>query len=269
MTLSIIIVNYKSKGLLKQCLRGIFDAQLKLDFEVIVVDNASRDGSEAMIRQHFPHVQVMTAPTNRGFGAGNNLGLAKAKGEYILVLTPDVAVFPGAVEDLHRYLVAHREVGLVGPKLINPDGTIQNSTYLFPSFLMAVFRRTPLGRLPGAKRQLKKYLMRDWQHDDTRPVGWLLGACFMARADKLRELGGFDERYFLYVEDTDLCRRFWASGSEVHYVHTAEMVHYHQRESAVNPGPSGIFSYPTRIHIRSWLTYFKKYRGHPHPPYSL
>ncbi len=269
MTLSIIIVNYKSKGLLKQCLRGIYDARLGLDFEVIVVDNASHDGSDIMVRKFFPQVHLIMAEENHGFGAGNNLGLAVAKGEFVLILTPDVAVFPGAVEDLHKYLLDHPAVGLVGPRLINPDGSIQSSAYLFPTFIMAILRRTPLGRMPQAKRQLRRYLMRDWGHDDSRPVGWVLGACFLARTATLRTLQGFDERYFLYVEDTDLCRRIWQSGSEVHYVHTAEMVHYHQRESAENPGLGGIFSYPTRIHIRSWLEYFKKYRGQPRPNHSL
>lgn len=269
MTLSIIIVNYKSKGLLKQCLRGIYDAKLALDFEVIVVDNASHDGSEVMVRRYFPQVHLIMAKENKGFGAGNNLGLAVAKGEYILILTPDVAVFPGAVEDLHRYILAHPQVGLVGPKLINPDGSIQSSAYLFPSFMMAIFRRTPFGKLPAAKRQLQRYLMRDWDHNDSRPVGWVLGACFLARADQLKKLQGFDEAFFLYVEDTDLCRRFWQIGAEVHYVHTAEMVHYHKRESAVNPGLGGLFSYPTRVHIRSWITYFQKHRDQPRPPQSI
>lgn len=269
MTLSIVIVNYKSKGLLKQCLRGIYDARISLDFEVIVVDNASGDGSDEMVKHYFPQVKMIVADQNRGFGAGNNVGLAAATGEYVLIITPDVAVFPGAVEDLHRYLVRHPEVGLVGPKLINPDGSVQTSAYLFPSFTMALFRRTPIGRLPHGKRQLRKYLMRDWDHNDSRAVGWVLGACFLARASTLRDVKGFDENFFLYVEDTDLSRRIWASGAEVHYVHTAEMVHYHKRESAENPGLGGIFSYPTRVHIRSWLTYFKKYRGQPRPTHSL
>lgn len=269
MTLSIIIVNYKSKGLLKQCLRGLFDAKLATEFEVIVVDNCSSDGSEAMVRQFFPQVKLISALQNKGFGAGNNLGLAVATGTYVLILTPDVAVFPGAVEQLLHYLEKHPQVGVVGPKLINPDGSIQTSAYMFPTFPMAVFRRTPLGRLPAAKRQLRQYLMLDWNHETSQAVGWVLGACFLARASTLRELKGFDEGFFLYVEDTDLCRRVWQAGLEVHYLHTAEMVHYHKRESAANPGLGAFFSYPTRVHIKSWLHYFVKYRDQPHPPHSL
>ncbi len=269
MNLSIVIVNYKSRGLLKQCLRGIADAHLGSDVETIVVENCAGDGCDQMIRQLYPDVRIVMAEKNNGFGAGNNLGFAQATGQYVLVLTPDVAVFPGTVEALMAYLDQHPKAGIVGPRLINPDGSTQVSAYMFPSFLMAIFRRTPLGKLPAGRKMLRQYLMSDWDHNDTRPVGWVLGACFLARREVLQAIHGFDERYFLYVEDTDLCRRCWAAGWEVHYLHLAEMVHYHQRESAANPGLSGIFSYPTRVHIQSWLHYFAKYRGQPRPPHSL
>ncbi len=269
MTLSIIIVNYKSRGLLKQCLRGLYDAKLAMDFEVIVVENCVGDGCDRMIKEFFPSVRVVMAKTNNGFGAGNNLGFAAATGKFFLVLTPDVAVFPGVVEALKQYLVDHPHVGIVAPRLINPDGSVQVSAYRFPSFWMALFRRTPFGKMPAGRRLLRKYLMSEWNHQDTRPVGWVLGACFLTRREVMTSLQGFDEKFFLYVEDTDLCRRCWMAQWEVHYLHTAEMVHYHKRESAENPGLRGWLSYPTRVHIRSWLYYFTKYRAQPRPPHSL
>lgn len=269
MTLSIIIVNYKSRGLLKQCLRGIYDAKLGMPFEVLVVENCAGDGCETMVQEYFPEVRVILAKHNNGFGAGNNLGFAAAKGNYYLVLTPDVAVFPGTVESLVRYLDEHPTVGIVAPRLINPDGSTQISAYRFPSFLMAVFRRTPFGKLPIGRRLLKKYLMSEWDHRDTRAVGWVLGAVFMTRREVMTTLQGFDEKFFLYVEDTDLCRRCWMAHWEVHYLHSAEMVHYHKRESAENPGLRGFLSYPTRMHVRSWFHYFTKFRGQPRPPHSL
>lgn len=269
MDISIIILNYKTPGLLKQAIRGIQNERLALDHEVIVVDNNSSDGSVAMVRENFPQVQLIASPTNVGFSAGNNLGIAAAKGKYILIMNTDVALFAGAVTALYQYLETNAHVGMAVPKLINPDGTPQHSTYLFPSFLVAALRRTPLGKFPWSKKVLRKFLMSDWDRQDTRAVGWALGACLLIRTDALRTIGGFDERFFLYVEDTDLCRQFWRAGHQVYFVHTAEMVHYHQRQSAENPGLGGIFSYPTRVHIRSWLKYFKKYRGQPKPPHSL
>jgi len=269
MKLSIIIVNYKTKGLLKQCLRGILAAHLPFDHEIIVVDNNSGDGSVEMVRETFPTVKLIASARNVGCGAGNNLGVKRAQGEYLLIMNSDVALFDHAVKKLLDYLDEHSRVGIAVPRLINPDGTTQLSTFLFPRFLVPLFRRTPLGKFPPAKRILRRYLMSEWDHHETRPVGWALGACLLIRASAMRDVGGFDERYFVYVEDTDLCRRMWAVGWEVHFVHAAEMVHYHKRESAESPGLGAIFAYPTRVHIRSWLTYFRKYHRQPTPPHSL
>ena len=255
--------------MLKQCLRGIQDYRLSLDFEVIVVDNNSGDGSPEMVRALFPEVHLIVAPRNDGFASGNNLGIQAARGRYVMIMNPDVAMFAGAVEELCAYLDQHPRTGIVAPKLINPDGSTQNSTYLFPSFWIPLLRRTPLGRLPGARQVLRRYLMNDWDHQDTRSIGWALGACLVIRSEILQAVGGFDEDFFLYVEDTDLCRRIWAAGWEVVYVHTAEMVHYHKRESAETKGLQGLFAYPTRVHVNSWLTYFRKWQGQPKPPHSL
>lgn len=267
MTLSLVILNYKTKGLLRQCLQGIMDANLPVDHEVIVVDNASHDGSTEMVREQFPQVRYISHDRNVGFGAGMNIGLRAAAGDYLLILNPDVAVFSAAVVRLLEYIRRHPKVGIAAPKLINPDGTTQWSCYQFPDWFIPILRRTPLGRLPWARRRLRAYLMSDWAHDANRPVGWALGACLLIRRDAMREIGLFDERFFLYFEDVDLCRRAWQAGWEVHYVAEADMVHYHQRMSAGFSGLSVLFAYPTRIHIRSGLKYFAKYLGAPPPPH--
>jgi N-acetylglucosaminyl-diphospho-decaprenol L-rhamnosyltransferase len=267
--LSLIILNYKTKGLLKQCLRGIEEAKLPMSHEVIVVDNNSQDGSIDMVRDEFPGVRAIDSPVNVGFAAGMNLGYRHSQGEFILILNPDVAIFRIAVETMLQYLHAHPEVGLVAPKLINPDGTVQDSCYRFYSFLTPLYRRTPFGKLPSARRQLHRFLMKDWDHAATRAVGWVLGGCMLIRREAIEKVGFFDERFFLYFEDVDLCRRMWQSGWQVHYIADAEMVHYHQRLSADSPGFQSLFSYPTRIHIQSWIRYVAKYTGVPKPPHSL
>jgi len=267
--LTIIILNYKTKGLLKQCLRGIKESNLAMATEVIVVDNNSKDGSVAMVEEIFPDIKIVISPTNVGFAAGANLGLRLATGRYLMILNTDVAIFRGAVEQLHKYLVNHPTAGIVAPKLINPDGTTQLSCYRFPNFIIPILRRTPLGKLPWAKKILRSYLMSDWDHQNTRPIGWALGACLMVRRVALDQVGIFDERFFLYFEDVDLCRRFWQRGWEVWYVSDAEMVHYHRRLSAESPGLTGLFSYPTRVHIISGLKYFAKYYGAVKPAHHL
>ncbi len=261
MDLSIIILNYKAKGLVKQCLKGIKLLNLALNYEIIVVDNHSGDSCVEMIKQYFPHVKLIESDKNRGFAAGNNLGLKEAQGKYVMILNPDITILEGAIEKMHEFMETNESVGVCGPKLINPDGTVQMSCYHFPKFMVPIYRRTFLGNLPWAKKNLHHYLMKDWDHNANREVDWLLGACLLVRRLAIDQVGLMDERFFLYFEDVDWCRRFWQAGFKVYYLAEAEMVHYHQRLSAENPGLRGLFSDTTRIHIASWIKYFAKHLG--------
>lgn len=269
--LSIIIVNYKQKGLLRQCLRGIFDDPLPFRSEVIVVDNHSGDGSVEMIREEFSDaVKLIASPHNHGFAAGINLGMAQSVGAYLLILNADIVVFQHAIAEVMNYLKRRPQVGIAVPRLLNPDGTTQSCCYRFHSPLIPIYRRTLLGRLPWAHRALQRFLMTDWDHNDSRAIGWALGGCMVIPRTVIDRVGMFDERFFLYFEDVDMCRRVWTAGYEVHYVHTSSMVHYHHRMSAANGGGLGtLFAYPTRVHIRSWIKYLLKYLGQPKPPHSV
>ena len=258
MKLSIVILNYRNAGLVKQCLRGLVDAHIKLEHEVIVVDNASQDNCLQIVAQHFPAVQRIALSENRGYAAGNNAGLKVARGEYVLILNPDTAVFPGSLERLVEFMDAAPQVGLAGPKLINPDGSLQYSSYRFPSFFLPLFRRTPLGKFGPMQRWPKYYQMLEWDHAHNAPVDWLLGACLIARRSALKQVGLLDERYFLYVEDTDWARRFWKMEFEVWYVAEVEIVHYHERLSA-QARFGAFWKRITWIHIASWLKYFLKW----------
>ncbi len=263
--LSIIIVNYRSRGLVRTCLRGIARSNISRPYEVIVVDNASNDGCVDMVWEEFPEVRVIASEANRGLASGNNLGIRAARGKYYLIINPDIALFPGMVERLIEYLEANPSVALAGPKLINPDNTIQHSIYRFPTLLVPLYRRTPLAHLPSARNALQSYLMFDHDRNVSGPVDWVLGACMLVRREACEKIGEMDERYFLYFEDVDWCRRFWAAGYEVHYVSDAQLVHYHRRLSAESPGLSGVFTKATRIHITSGIRYFLKYLRAPHP----
>lgn len=257
---SIIIVNYKEPGFLRQCLRGIELAAPRLQYEVIVVDNDSRDESIRTVRDRFPDVHLIVQPKNRGLAVANNVGLRVAHGRYVLLLNPDIALFKGALEVMVDYLDRHHDVGVIGPKLLNPDGTVQLSCYRFQSPIVPILRRTPLGLLPRARPMLRSYLMLDWDHADTRPVDWVLGACMMVRRSAVDRIGLMDERYFMYFEDVDWCRRFWNAGWKVVYLAPTSIVHYHRRMSAESPGLNGVFQKLTRIHIQSGIKYFLKYR---------
>lgn len=265
MDISIIILNYKTRGLVRQCLKGIDIARPNLEYEIIVVDNDSGDGTAEMVSQSFPQVKFVKSPANVGFAAGNNFGIRKARGRYIMILNPDITITPGSLEKMLSYMETNMAVGLVAPQLLNPDKTIQNSCYHFPSLGVPIYRRTPLGKTERGRRILKWYLMNDWNHNETREVDWCLGACLMARRSAIEQVGFLDQRYFMYFEDADWCRRFWQAGFKVVYLPEAKMVHYHIRQSADVPWFLGFFQKISRIHMASAIKYFWKFRGRPSP----
>lgn len=263
--LSIIILNYKTRGLLKECLRAIRLAHPAISTEIIVVDNASGDGAPEMVRREFSEVRVIESARNLGYAGGNNLGLRAATGRHLMVMNPDIIVFPQSLETLVRFLDEHPDVGLVGPRLANPDGSLQHSCYRFHTPWTPVLRRTPLGSLPWARRALRSFLMEDEDHTRTLDVDWLLGGAIVARREAVEQVGLLDERFFLYFDDVDWSRRFWKAGRRVVYVPNAYMVHFHQRASAEGRWWSILQSRTGRAHVVSAFKYFFKYRGEPHP----
>lgn len=259
MDLSIIILNYKNKNLTKECIKCIKLYNPKLDYEIIVVDNNSGDGTPEMIKENFPEARCASLPRNVGFAAGNNIGIMIARGRNILILNPDIAIRPGALEKMVAYIDAHPEIGVLAPKLVNPDNTLQYSCFKYPKFSTPLFRRTLLGRFSCGKKAINEYIMKEWNHNEIREVDWFLGACLLMPKNILNKIGMFDERYFLYFEDADLCRRFKKDGYKVVYFPEVSMVHFHRRESAEIGRAKSFFSVPTREHIKSWLKYFNKW----------
>lgn len=263
--LSIIILNYRNKNMVKYCIKGIKKLNLSLKYEIIVVDNNSHDGCGEMINKHFIDIKFIQAKGNRGYATGNNLGIKKAQGKYILILNPDIAILSNAIQRMYEYLETNTKVGIIGPKLLNADKSLQYSCGNFPDWRLPFFRRTFLSKTKAGKKWLKKYLIMDWDHNQTREIDWLFGACLMIRKEALDKVGLFDKNFFLYLEDTDLCRRFWKMGFRVVYFPIAEVVHYHQRSSAENLGLFGLLSNTGRIHLSSFLKYYFKYLGEKNP----
>ena len=265
MDLSIVILNYKTSGLVKQALRRLSTMEVSYSYEIVVADNASSDGCVDMVKENFPSVKTIQNKKNIGFGAGNNKAIQNTKGEYILILNPDVAVSPNEITKLYVFLQKRKDVSLVGPRLLNPDGSIQLSCFRFPSVFMPLYSRTFLKRFKKFKKIYDHYRMVDFNHAETIPVHWLVGGCMMIRKSDFLKVGMFDNRYFMYYEDIDLCRTLWKSGKKVYYHSDAEMVHYHQRLSAEDSFVKGFFNKTLYYHLSSWLKYTKKYLRIPTP----
>jgi GT2 family glycosyltransferase len=262
---SILIVHTFEKRLLRQTLKGIYRAAPKLRFEIIVIDNNPSEGFADIISSEFPEVRHLPLESNIGFGAAMNRGIQASTGRYVLVFNPDIVVGPGSLEALMAYMDAHPDTGIVGPRLHNPDGTLQHSCYRFPKLVTPAYRRTFLGRTSAGKRALSDYLMLDDDHEQTMDVDSLIGAALFARRKMLEEVGLFDERFFMYYEDNDLCRRFWEQGYRVVYHPEATMTHYHRRASADGSLFQQLFSRFAWIQIHSALKFFWKYRGKENP----
>jgi len=265
MKLSIIIVNYNTGPLTAACITSILQQELPFGFEIIVVDNASRDESVSHLQSDFPEINVLANDQNAGLAAGVNKGLSIASGTYFLILNPDIIVLPGALEKLIEYLATEKEVGMVGGQLISPNGEIQDSCYRFYAPLTVIYRRTWLGKTRRGNKDVARLLMKDFDHRSTRDVDWLMGACLLVRAKAVREVGGMDERFFLYFEDVDWCRRFWEAGWRITYVPAAQFSHYHQRSSEQRGVWRLFTNWILREHIKSAFKYFWKHRGKPLP----
>jgi len=258
MEISIIILSYKMKGLVRNCLRALQDAQLDLLHEIIIVDNGSQDNIEEL-QQQFPDIKIVIAPENLGMGAGNNLGIKKARGKYLLMLNPDIYIFPGAIEKMYNYIKDKPDIGLVSPRLLNPDKTLQYTCYRWHQPLTPLYRRTFLGRLKWAQKKIDHFLMTDFDHQTIQAVDWCQGSCFLIPKEVIDQVGQFDEQFFMYFEDTDLCRRIWQKGYQIIYLGDTELIHLHTRAS--QGGLTQIISNKlTREHIKSWIRYSLKHR---------
>ena len=261
MTLSIIILNYKTKNMTKQCLKNIVNLNLSLKYEIIVVDNDSQDGIEQMMREDFPIFKFIQTGKNRGMGAGNNVGIRAARGEYILILNPDVVVLKNAIESLVEFMQNNEKIGCVAPKILSPDRSVQDTVCRWPKLHTFLYRRTVLGKTRFGKKHLEHFLCKDKVIlDKAMKTDWFFGCCFLVRKDVLDQVGLYDERFFLFLEETDLCRRMWQDGWEVWYLPEAHMIHYPHRRTTGTGTLADLFSKYTWIHLYSWIKYFFKWR---------
>lgn len=252
--LSVIIISYNTRLLIRRCLESLAAFGPRCTVEVLVVDNASRDGSVSMLEAEFDWVRVLANRRNLGYAAAVNQGIEATASDYLLVLNPDIVVREGALDHMVEFLDAHTDVGLAGAKLLNTDATLQHSCRSFYTPKTLLMRRTPLGKLFPNSPVIRHHLLLDYDHASPRAVDWVIGACMMARRSAVESVGGMDERFFLYFEDVDWCYRMSRQGWKVYYLPQAEMVHEHRRESA-RPRLSRSFW----AHLGSMLRFYEKW----------
>jgi GT2 family glycosyltransferase len=225
--LSVIVLNYNCRELLRDCLASLREAAPRHRIETIVVDNASTDGAPDLVREEFADMTLIANRENLGFTRGNNQGIAIARGRHVLLLNNDTKVKPGALSVAVEALDADPSIGAAGLKLLNADGSLQLSCRRFPSFQQALFNRySLLSRLFPGNRWTREYLMTDLPRDEAADVDWVSGACLIVRRAVLDAVGGLDERFYMYSEDVDFCYRVWQAGWRVTYLPQAEVFHY-------------------------------------------
>lgn len=227
LVLSIIIVSFNTREMILGCLRSIRSEILGIDFEVIVVDNASQDGSPGAIASEFPEARLMELKDNLGFARANNLAAAGARGEYLLLLNPDTVVLEGSVQALLDFARSHPEAGIVGGRTLYDDRSLNiTSCFNLPSLWSLFCQGTGLSSAFRSCRLLNPELIGSWPRDTVRRVGVITGCFLLLRRDFWDQLGGFDEVFFMYSEDTDLSYRAAQAGKICLHCPSAEIIHH-------------------------------------------
>jgi N-acetylglucosaminyl-diphospho-decaprenol L-rhamnosyltransferase len=249
---AVVIVNYNTREDLRACLNSVLAAGPR---QVVVADNGSSDGSREMVRETFPGVDLLEL-ANPGYGGAANRAIATTDTPYVLLLNPDTLLAPDALLALGAYLEAHPPVGMVGPRLLNPDGSLQPSCYPYPGSLRWAFDNDDLAPLRRRSTRLRESGYRTWSHDCPRRVPCVMGAVLAIRRSAFDAVGGFDESFFMYYEEIDLCYRLNAAGWEVHFAPVTEVVHAGGTSTSQRRSAMSVAHYRSAEHFHR-----KHYRG--------
>lgn len=262
--LTIAINGYRSPELLKLCLRSIFEhlEGSHIDFEVLVTDSATEEDTEMLMREEFPQVRFFPFEKNVGFKTLVNTSLKEAKGEYIFLINSDIILIKDTLSNMLRYIKDHPAIGLLAPKQLNFNGTLQQSCYRFYRPQTILYRRTWLAQFSFAKKHLRWFMMKEYDRTTPKSVDWVIGSAMLVSRKAVEKVGAMDDQFFMYMEDVDWCRRFWENGYQVVYYPEASVYHYHAKGSA-RGGFLGslLFNKLTWYHIKSAIRYFWKYYG--------
>jgi len=260
MKLSIIITHHNTLELLDLCIKSIKDTIKNLKHEIIVADSEAKESNKEFLKDKNPEIIYLGFKKNLGYSKIVNEGIKKAQGEYILILNADIIVLENTISGMVDYLDKYKDVGIVGPQLLDFTNNIQSSCFNNPNWKTILTRRTFLGRTKWGKEILKKFTLTGIETNLEKEVDWVQGSAMMIRKSAIEKVGLWDERFFMYFEDADWCRRFWQNNFKVVYLANAKMVHYYHRSSKkFGIIIDVIFNKYTRTHIISALKYFKKY----------
>lgn len=255
---SFVIVNYNAGEIIRDCLSSLYATIRDFAFEIIVVDNGSRDGSVELVRREFPGVQLVCYGENRFITPANNDGIRRSRGKYVVVLNPDVIALDGSFHSMYRVLEEHHEVAAVGPRLTDADGRLElccARERTFSHFLLNyTFAGKILRRQTAAMNAWSE--MTEWRRDSIRDVDILVDISMMARRDALLEVGLYDEAFKLYFAEDDLCRRLRARGYRVMFLGEVQNIHYRHQSVKQMPSEAVI-----RIFAEDALVYAVKYFG--------
>jgi len=222
---SIIIVNWNTRDILRDCLKSVYEQTQDIEYEIIVVDNGSTDGSTAMVKTGFPQVILIENKENRGFAAANNQGIRIAKGRYVLLLNSDTVILDNAISKTISFADAHLEVAVVGCRVLNPDRTLQPTCFMFPSILNMFLSSSYLYKLLPRSRFFGRERMTWWNRSDVREVDVVTGCFMLVRREAVEQVGVMDEQFFMYGEETDWCYRFKQARWKVVFAPMAQIIH--------------------------------------------
>lgn len=249
--LSFIHFDYLDK--LKSCLDSVFSKKRTVDFEVIVVNKESRDGTEALINEKYPMVKLIKRSDSFEIASYRNTGMRAADARYVVNLDVDTLICAGMMEEIVRFMDGHPEVGCVGGKMLAPDGKLQYNCRTFYTLPILIMRRTPLGKLfPNSKIE-RDHLMADWDHESPREVDWVSGGFAAIRKDAIAQIGYLDEGFKYAFEEVDFSYRLWKSGWKVMYLPSARIVHFENR-------PSYGFNLLALEHLKSGIKFYLKHK---------
>ncbi len=264
--INVVIVNYNSKEKILKCLESLFCDNQNMNLHITVVDNSSSDNIEGDLLNKYSNINLRFIKNikNFGFAKAQNRGISNIEAKYHFVLNPDTIFIEGqnVIKRMYSFMENNPKVGIAGPKIVYPDGKRQNSCYRFPNFFQPLYSRTKLGKIGGGKKIADDYVMNDFEHDETIPVDWIMGAAMFVRQSAIDEVGMFDERFWMYAEDSDWCRRMWDKGWYVYFIHDVLIKHDHGRGSAKTTGilKSLLKNKLARAHLKSWFQYMWKWR---------
>jgi GT2 family glycosyltransferase len=225
--LSIIIISYNTKELLKNCIKSIYQTVRNRSYEIIVVDNASSDGSPDLIEREFKDITVIRNRENVGFARANNQAIKLAKGGYLLLLNSDTILREGTVGTLLDFIAKNPDAAAVGPKVLNPDEALQNKGFLFPSVVFSLLVLSGINKFLDEKLKCRIFPRFYWDENDVKNVDYLQGSCFLIKKETVDIIGLLPEVYFMYYEEAEWCYRAKKHGYKIWYVPTARIIHVH------------------------------------------